>query len=59
MSDSNLFKNKGLLNTGGTGSIGNAFAEKFLDSNISEIRILSRDEKKQDDMRKKYKNKNY
>ena len=57
MSDSNLFKNKVLLITGGTGSFGNAVAEKFLDSNISEVRILSRDEKKQDDMRKKYKNK--
>ena len=57
MSNSNLFKNKVLLITGGTGSFGNAVAEKFLDSNISEVRILSRDEKKQDDMRKKYKNK--
>ena len=46
-----------MLITGGTGSFGNAVAEKFLDSNISEVRILSRDEKKQDDMRKKYKNK--
>lgn len=57
MPNSNLFKNKVLLITGGTGSFGNAVAEKFLDSNISEVRILSRDEKKQDDMRKKYKNK--
>jgi len=56
MSDSNLFNNKILLITGGTGSFGNAVAERFLDSNIREIRILSRDEKKQDDMRKKYKN---
>ena len=57
MPNSNLFKNKVLLITGGTGSFCNAVAEKFLDSNISEVRILSRDEKKQDDMRKKYKNK--
>lgn len=57
MSNSNLFKNKILLITGGTGSFGNAVAKKFLDSDINEIRILSRDEKKQDDMRKKYKNK--
>lgn len=56
MSDSDLFNNKILLITGGTGSFGNAVAERFLDSNIREIRILSRDEKKQDDMRKKYKN---
>ncbi len=53
---SKLFKDKTLLITGGTGSFGNAVAEKFLNSNINEIRILSRDEKKQDDMRKKYKN---
>ncbi len=43
-----------LLITGGTGSFGNAVLRRFLDSNLSEIRILSRDEKKQDDMRKKY-----
>ena len=48
------FKNKTLLITGGTGSFGNAVLDKFLDSSISEIRILSRDEKKQDDIRKKY-----
>lgn len=53
---SKLFKDKTLLITGGTGSFGNAVAEKFLNSSINEIRILSRDEKKQDDMRKKYKN---
>ena len=47
------FKNKTLLITGGTGSFGNAVLDKFLDSSISEIRILSRDEK-QDDIRKKY-----
>ena len=56
MPASKLFKDKTLLITGGTGSFGNAVAEKFLNSNINEIRILSRDEKKQDDMRKKYKN---
>ena len=45
------FKNKVLLITGGTGSFGNAVLRRFLDSDIREIRILSRDEKKQDDMR--------
>lgn len=49
-----MFKNKVLLITGGTGSFGNAVMERFLDSEIKEIRIFSRDEKKQDDMRKKY-----
>jgi UDP-glucose 4-epimerase len=49
-----MFKNKVLLITGGTGSFGNAVLRRFLDSGLSEIRILSRDEKKQDDMRKKY-----
>lgn len=51
-----MFKNKTLLITGGTGSFGNAVLKRFLDSDISEIRIFSRDEKKQDDMRKKYNN---
>jgi len=51
-----MFKNKVLLITGGTGSFGNAVLRRFLDSGLSEIRILSRDEKKQDDMRKKYNN---
>lgn len=51
-----MFKNKTLLITGGTGSFGNAVMERFLDSDIKEIRIFSRDEKKQDDMRKRYKN---
>ena len=51
-----MFKNKKLLITGGTGSFGNAVLNKFLDSNISEIRILSRDEKKQHDMRVSYNN---
>ena len=51
-----MFKNKILLITGGTGSFGNAVLNRLLDSDISEIRIFSRDEKKQDDMRKKYQN---
>ena len=51
-----VFTNKTLLITGGTGSFGNAVLEKFLDSDIGEIRIFSRDEKKQDDMRTHYKN---
>ena len=46
-----IFENKTLLITGGTGSFGNAVLRRFLDSDIKEIRILSRDEKKQDDMR--------
>lgn len=46
-----IFKNKVLLITGGTGSFGNAVLRRFLDSDIKEIRIFSRDEKKQDDMR--------
>tara|TARA_B100000900_G_C20588856_1_gene720799 strand:+ start:1427 stop:2413 length:987 start_codon:yes stop_codon:yes gene_type:complete len=49
-----MFKNKTILITGGTGSFGNAVLNKFLASDIEEIRIFSRDEKKQDDMRKKY-----
>jgi UDP-glucose 4-epimerase len=51
-----MFKGKTLLITGGTGSFGNAVLDRFLDTDISEIRIFSRDEKKQDDMRKKYHN---
>ncbi len=51
-----MFKNKTLLITGGTGSFGNAVLKRFLDTDIGEIRIFSRDEKKQDDMRKQYKN---
>ena len=51
-----MFNNKTLLITGGTGSFGNAVMKRFLDTNIKEIRIFSRDEKKQDDMRKLYKN---
>ncbi|WP_088007057.1 polysaccharide biosynthesis protein [Indiicoccus explosivorum] len=50
-----MFKDKTLLITGGTGSFGNAVMERFLDTDIKEIRIFSRDEKKQDDMRKVYK----
>ena len=49
-----MFNNKTLLITGGTGSFGNAVLKRFLDTEISEIRIFSRDEKKQDDMRKRY-----
>lgn len=49
-----MFTDKTLLITGGTGSFGNAVLRRFLDSNLAEIRIFSRDEKKQDDMRKKY-----
>ena len=49
-----MFTKKTLLITGGTGSFGNAVLRRFLDSDLSEIRIFSRDEKKQDDMRKKY-----
>ena len=50
-----MFKNKILLITGGTGSFGNAVMKRFIDTDIKEIRIFSRDEKKQDDMRKLYK----
>jgi UDP-glucose 4-epimerase len=49
-----MFKDKKLLITGGTGSFGNAVLKRFLKSDIAEIRIFSRDEKKQDDMRKRY-----
>ena len=51
-----MFKDKVLLITGGTGSFGNAVLKRFLNSDLKEIRIFSRDEKKQDDMRKKYSN---
>ena len=51
-----MFKDKTLLITGGTGSFGNAVLKKFLDTDLKEIRIFSRDEKKQDDMRKVYNN---
>jgi len=51
-----MFKNKTLLITGGTGSFGNAVLDRFLQTDIKEIRIFSRDEKKQDDMRIRYNN---
>ena len=51
-----MFKGKTLLITGGTGSFGNAVLKRFLNTDIGEIRIFSRDEKKQDDMRKAYNN---
>lgn len=51
-----MFSGKVLLITGGTGSFGNAVLKRFLDTDIAEIRIFSRDEKKQDDMRKVYAN---
>lgn len=51
-----MFNGKTLLITGGTGSFGNAALDRFLNTNLKEIRIFSRDEKKQDDMRHKYKN---
>ena len=51
-----MFNGKILLITGGTGSFGNAVAERFLRTDIAEIRIFSRDEKKQDDMRRAYRN---
>ena len=51
-----MFEGKTLLITGGTGSFGNAVLNRFLDTDIAEIRIFSRDEKKQDDMRHFYNN---
>lgn len=51
-----MFRKSNLLITGGTGSFGNAVLRRFLQTDIAEIRIFSRDEKKQDDMRKKYSN---
>ena len=51
-----MFKNKTLLITGGTGSFGNAVLRRFLNTDIKEIRIFSRDEKKQDDLRKQMNN---
>ena len=51
-----MFQNKVLLISGGTGSFGNAVMDRFLNTGIKEIRVFSRDEKKQDDMRKKYNN---
>ena len=49
-----MFNNKTLLITGGTGSFGNAVIKRFLNTGIKEIRIFSRDEKKQDEMRNSY-----
>lgn len=57
MNVNDIFNGKTLLITGGTGSFGNAVLRRFLDTHIKEIRIFSRDEKKQDDLRKKYANK--
>ncbi len=54
--DTSILKDKILLITGGTGSFGHAVVDRFLNTDIKEIRILSRDEKKQDDMRKEYNN---
>jgi UDP-N-acetylglucosamine 4,6-dehydratase/5-epimerase len=51
-----MFKNETILITGGTGSFGNAVLNRFLNTDIDEIRVFSRDEKKQDNMRIKYKN---
>ncbi len=51
-----MFKNQTILISGGTGSFGNAVLQHFLETDIREIRIFSRDEKKQDDMRKRYNN---
>lgn len=51
-----MFEGKKLLITGGTGSFGNAVLKRFLNSDIAEIRVFSRDEKKQDDMRKRFNN---
>ena len=47
----NMFKDKTLMITGGTGSVGNAVLNRFLQTDFGEIRFFSRDEKKQDDMR--------
>ena len=55
-SNTAILKDKVLLITGGTGSFGHAVTDRFLNTEIKEIRILSRDEKKQDDMRKEYNN---
>ena len=49
-----LFKDKTLMITGGTGSFGNAVLNRFITTDIGEIRVFSRDEKKQDDMRHEY-----
>ncbi|ELC8416277.1 nucleoside-diphosphate sugar epimerase/dehydratase [Clostridium perfringens] len=54
MKSSKIFKNKTLMITGGTGSFGNAVLNRFLETDIKEIRVFSRDEKKQDDMRHEF-----
>ncbi|KMQ80374.1 UDP-N-acetylglucosamine 4,6-dehydratase [Candidatus Burkholderia pumila] len=54
MTSTDFFRDKTLLVTGGTGSFGNAILRRFLDSDIAETRVFSRDEKKQDEMRKRY-----
>ena len=51
-----MFNNQTIIITGGTGSFGNAVLNRFLNTDVKEIRIFSRDEKKQDDMRKLYNN---
>ena len=56
--ETSFFEDKILLITGGTGSFGQAVLRHFLDSGLKEIRIFSRDEKKQDDMRRYYRNDN-
>jgi UDP-glucose 4-epimerase len=56
LNQEHMFKNKVLMITGGTGSFGNAVLKRFLDSDMKEIRIFSRDEKKQDDMRHQLQN---
>jgi len=56
MENANIFNGKVLMVTGGTGSFGHAVVTRFLNTGIKEIRILSRDEKKQDDMRKEFNN---
>lgn len=54
MNNYKFFKEKKILITGGTGSFGNAITVKLLKAKVSEIKIFSRDEKKQDDMRKSF-----
>ena len=56
MTGTSVFKDKTLMITGGTGSFGNTVLKHFMDTDLAEIRIFSRDEKKQDDMRKRYHN---
>ena len=56
LSEKDMFRKGILLITGGTGSFGNAVLGRFLKTSLKEIRVFSRDEKKQDDMRKRYQN---